>query len=58
MGKVKGGELYMIFLCSAIVCFCGFDFVLEIADGDGCTVGGDFDGSSFFPAVPGDAFVF
>jgi len=48
----------MILAGGAVVGFCGFDFVLEIADGEGCAVGRDFDGPSFFPAVPGDAFVF
>jgi len=48
----------MILAGGAVVGLCGFDFVFEVADGDGCAVGGDSDGPSFFPAVPGDAFVF
>jgi len=48
----------MIGFCGVVVSLCGFDFILEVAEGDGFAVGVDSDGPSFFSAVPADAFVF
>jgi len=56
--KVQSRKLSMIFLGSFIISLCGFDFILEVAEGDGFAVGVDSDGPSFFSAVPADAFVF
>ncbi len=56
--KVKGGEFAMILFGGFVVCFCGLDFVFEVAKADGFAVCCDLNVPSLFISVPGDAFVF
>lgn len=47
-----------MFFCGAVVCFCGLEFVVEVAEMF-CFVVGCYCGGPFFQdLVPGDAFVF
>ncbi|MDT8300730.1 MAG: hypothetical protein RQ760_04540 [Sedimentisphaerales bacterium] len=41
-----------------IISFCGFDFVVEVSEGDGFAVCGDFGDELFFAGVEAYAFVF
>jgi hypothetical protein len=48
----------MVLPGSFIICLCGLDFIVEVSEGDGITVGGDFSDELFFAGVVAYAFVF
>ncbi len=48
----------MVFFCGFVVGFCGFDFVLEVSEGDGIAIGCNLSNELLFAGVEAYAFVF
>ena len=48
----------MVFFCGFVVGFCGLDFIVEISEGDGIAIGGDFGDELLFAGVEAYTFIF
>ena len=48
----------MVFFCGIVVGFCGFDFIVEISEGDGFAVGGNVGNELLFAGGEAYTFIF
>lgn len=48
----------MVYFGGFVVCFCGFDFIFEISEGDSFAICGDFGDELLFAGVEAYTFVF
>ena len=48
----------MVFFCGFVVGFCGFDFVLEVSEGDGIAIGCNLSNELLFAGVEAYTFIF
>ncbi len=56
--EVQIREFFVVYFCCFVVCFCGFDFICEVSEGDGIAVGGYFGNELLFAGVEAYTFVF
>ena len=48
----------MVYFCGFVVGLCGLDFIVEISEGDGIAICGDFGDELLFAGVEAYPFVF